>query len=434
MHVEGVWRLVPVVAVLAHASWGCGEPEDPDFGTESQAIVGGTVTTDYPEAVLLYTTADNSGRWCSGTLLGARIVLTANHCMFGYFGPEIRVFNPSTGVSAWVTSWITYDSSIAYDLHKHDIAIGFLESRITPSRFPALAAQGAPAPSTAVRLGRVRNGIVTDSIIKAPPGAIAVNPGVSPFYYDSVPIIEGGDSGGGVFRVDLGAQTHNLIAVNANDHQSARVDEPAVVAWLASYIRCRAADGNTTSCNATVGCAYYTQNATCFPAGTPNEIAAPLEFCVTNNLNPAGCRGRCAYYTCNGTCQPRGTSNARACIDCRTLGPACGHHACAYYACNEICLVKNTPISVGCTNCLAFSGATATACDAHRDVCAYYACNQTCQVFGTPIANACADCRTFDNNFAGCGAHKRHCSWYSCNNSCWLTGTPISTVCDGGGG
>jgi hypothetical protein len=210
--------------------------EDENAGVAMEAIVGGQpASSTYPEAVLLnMRTAENAWYSCSATVIAPKVVLTAGHCVDGiaewyvYAGTNYR-----TSTKAETYDWAENGASNVNPSH-HDIGLVYLSDPIVLSSYPVLGQTKQPDGTSALSVGRVLDGTVTNSLYDAP---ITLTDGSSigyPYDYSSGVVIQHGDSGGPVFL----SGTHTLVAVNSGAgttlQVTARVD--LLYSWIQSKI------------------------------------------------------------------------------------------------------------------------------------------------------------------------------------------------------
>ncbi len=256
-----------LLALCFAAAAGCaGAPEgstDEDLSsTAEQPIVNGTPATGFGEAALV----DMGNSICSGSLIAPRIALTAGHCVQGQSRWVVRV--PSVGASAVATrSWTQYvSSSQSVDPNKVDVGILILDTPINLASYTPLANAAVPNGTSAVNVGRIRNGVASNSQLFVGQSVTlsdAARIGY-PLSYVSSEIIESGDSGGPVY-VGTGA-SRRIVAVNSGagggTQVLARVD--LVYATIQDLIARNGGPGGSTST----------------PSPTPTPTPTPTPGCV----------------------------------------------------------------------------------------------------------------------------------------------------------
>lgn len=213
-------------------SIGCAMPVDESVASTSEAIVGGSVTTAFPEVVLI----DMSSGKCTGTLIGPKIVLTAGHCVQGTTSFKVRYGvnyeQSQTTRSSKIFDWVT---GTTMDPRYHDIAVLFLSTPISVAKYATVASSAltdAEMDSVGGQtvVGRTRDSNPSDRWVFQTPTwvfkSVAVGRGTClirqyPFDYNGSKFLEGGDSGGPLFRTG----THEVVAVNSGRCDNA--DNPA---------------------------------------------------------------------------------------------------------------------------------------------------------------------------------------------------------------
>src|SRR5262245_25242936 len=176
---------------------GCGTP--PDIGRTSSNIIGGAKATAYPEAVIV--SLNGTGKFCSGTLIAPRVVLTAGHCITEA-NKEWEVTAPYLkGPTQVSSSASTYDYTAVTD-HipptMHDVGLIFLPKPFQATKLPSIASSPLSEGASIVNIGRVINGKIshTDLYVSKP---VTTTSGASLYYpYDYIAegVTESGDSGG----------------------------------------------------------------------------------------------------------------------------------------------------------------------------------------------------------------------------------------------
>lgn len=243
-----------------------------------EAIVGGvSATATYPEAALLnMTSTAGLGYACSATLIAPKVVLTAGHCVDGMASWQVYVgTNLRTSTHGETYDWAENGASTVNPAH-HDIGLVYLDQAITLASYPTLATAKVANGTSALNVGRILNGTLTNSLYDA---AVTVSDATSvgyPLDYTGNDVIEHGDSGGPVFVNG----THNLIAVNSGagggTEVLARVD--LLSAWIQQKI---AANGGTATPAPTPTPAPTTTTPAPAPTPTPAPTTpAPSSACT----------------------------------------------------------------------------------------------------------------------------------------------------------
>ena len=88
------WPVRGLIGVTAAALCGCGTVVD-DLTTNEASITNGTTTTGDP-AVVALVRRGGSAAFCSGTVISARLVLTAGHCIEPDFPDQLEIFVGAT--------------------------------------------------------------------------------------------------------------------------------------------------------------------------------------------------------------------------------------------------------------------------------------------------------------------------------------------------
>jgi len=247
MRIEDLVRLSLCLATSA-AMFACapGQPESDEYDDSDESaqerddeIIGGSVASAYPEAVLIE--MKNNGvvtSICSGSLVAPKVVLTAGHCVFGFTGWNVTApFAQNQKASS--TSGETYDwdnDGQFVDPNQHDVGLIYLSKAITLQSYPTVATAPVTIGSKVQNIGRIDNGKASYTKLFIGP-QVVTKKGSSfgfPLDYATSETIQSGDSGGPV----IVPGTHKIVAVNSGagggTQVLARVD--LVSTWIQEKI------------------------------------------------------------------------------------------------------------------------------------------------------------------------------------------------------
>jgi len=197
--------------LFAGCSSGAATEED-SIAISQEAIVGGTIASQYPEAgVVNVDVGQANPMFCSAALIAPRVVLTAGRCVNGRSSWLVR-FGSQTRTTTSATAFVLKqtDTSKAPP-PSPDIALIFLNDPIVIPNYPKVSATPLTAGSKVTYVGRNDNGVVRESLYAADAevrdGALNGFPGS---YMSRTPI-QTGDVGGPAFAPG----THTIMAVNS---------------------------------------------------------------------------------------------------------------------------------------------------------------------------------------------------------------------------
>jgi hypothetical protein len=202
---------------------GCGPGVEDDIEGEGDSIRNGALASDYPEAVVVDLRHGDTHAQCSGALLAPKVVLTAGHCAFGWKDFTATITAPFAGDKP-----IPSDGRAIYDYRtspetsenfdQHDVGLYFLSRPIPLRHYPVVASRRIADGTLTISIGRTRNGEVGSHKLYVGPGLRTyLNPLHPITYWNSRPVVEGGDSGGPVEIPVAHPRTglHRIVAVNA---------------------------------------------------------------------------------------------------------------------------------------------------------------------------------------------------------------------------
>lgn len=196
----------------------CAEPDESPPVEEtvgeqvSQPIVNGTPASSYLEAALI----NMPGTICSGAVIAPYVALTAGHCVAGT--SSFTVTTPFAGNQSakGKSTWTDYVESGSYvNPNTLDVAVIVLDKPINLAFYPPLASAIQPNGTSAVNVGRIKNGTASYSQLFVGAAVTLRNAATSGFpkSYITNEVIQPGDSGGPVY-VGSGA-SRMIVAVNS---------------------------------------------------------------------------------------------------------------------------------------------------------------------------------------------------------------------------
>lgn len=216
MKIKALYAIVCAAIVTgasgcASGSWSQDEGPVEHSGIDTQGIIGGVKTTAYPSAALLDMQSSSGQSYaCTAAVIAPLVVLTAGHCVAGMASWTVTAGGTSqTSTSAETYDWTNNGSTV--NPAQHDIGLVYLSQPIVLDAYPTLADQPVPDGTSAVDVGRIKNGAVTSDLYSAPVTLKDATPVGFPFDYQAAAVVEHGDSGGPVFL----AGTQKIVAVNS---------------------------------------------------------------------------------------------------------------------------------------------------------------------------------------------------------------------------
>lgn len=349
------------------------------------AIVGGTVDDADSDVYVLSISKGTDIRFCSGTLIAPRTLLTAAHCLAGLNAPTIGVLNDTTPDS-FVPRLLTTRIHPAYDpvTHVNDLALVLLHapSAAAPRAFDAaLPPPLAGEPVRAVGYGRSLTTPGTD-VVRRRSATLKVN-AVTPTVIttgDERASICDGDSGGPLFYrypdgVERVVAVHSSGSQFCNGGSSSRVDlaRDFIATWL-------------TDMNEAEPCTFDGRcSATC--------ASDPDCACRADGSCSAACPHPWADADCSRACLADGACASGACgtpdFDCEGFSIPCTAPA-------------DCPSGVCTTDPQHEAAYCSARCDGDRCPQGYVCSNGTCTFPPLPTAEPGNPCQR-DRDFCGSG-------------------------------
>lgn len=185
-----------------------------DFATSEGAepIVGGVPASELAEAALI----DTDSFLCSGAVIAPRVVLTAGHCIPDATSWTVTVPFANNQRATAHAFWTEYvDGGDYVNPDTVDVALLILDTPINLASYPRLAKSAVPNGTSAINVGRIRNGSTSSSALFKGT-SVHLERGDTdgfPYAYEAKDVIEEGDSGGPVY-VGTGS-SRMIVAVNS---------------------------------------------------------------------------------------------------------------------------------------------------------------------------------------------------------------------------
>ena len=179
----------------------------------SQPIVGGTTASAYTEAALINTPSFI----CSGSLIAPKVVLTAGHCVTDTNTFSIVAPFANRQSARGVSKWTEYTQTGEYvNPNKSDVAVIVLDRAIDLPAYPKLAQSAVPAGTKVVNVGRIDDGVASNTALFFGKEVTVRNGSVYgfPLSYVSEEVIQSGASGGPVYLAG-NASPRTIVAVNS---------------------------------------------------------------------------------------------------------------------------------------------------------------------------------------------------------------------------
>lgn len=179
----------------------------------AQPIVGGSPATAYAEAALINTPTFI----CSGSVIAPKVVLTAGHCVTDASSFTVVAPYANRQTARGVSKWTEYTQTGEYvNPNKSDVAVIVLDRAITLGSYPKLAQSAYPAGTKVVNVGRIDDGVASNSALFFGKEVTLKNGNAYgfPLSYVTEEVIQSGDSGGPVYLAGS-ASPRTIVAVNS---------------------------------------------------------------------------------------------------------------------------------------------------------------------------------------------------------------------------